>query len=309
MDTPEADAGRSAVVAALILHWALVANPEVELKVTRCFGWIASTRAYGTPRLLAEIGFRCKTVRLAFPVDTCSSMWGRTDEPRGGGGVQWAAGHWMCVSELMLALGQADLCGKFTYGKPWLMRSLATQLDLALARTMRRVGAEEEASPPTSSEEESSLEELAGRLWEHRSRQQAVDSTYNSQSCKALANLLAVAPSSLLPRDHELRWHAEAEEDGVTCCLEESFGDRIATLLPGGYTMPGLLHDAVLVGPCLGSMPLSPVQLQQADSFPPWRTPPSQWADDGCPVSSAVAANRVRIGLPRFSKAPGHGTL
>ncbi len=78
IDTPEAEAGRSAVVAALILHWALVANPDVELKVTRCFGWIASTRAYGRPRLLAEIGFRCKTVRLAFPVG--SSMWRRTAE-------------------------------------------------------------------------------------------------------------------------------------------------------------------------------------------------------------------------------------
>ena len=74
IDTPEADAGRSGVLPALILHWGLVANPEVELMVTRCFGWIASTRAYGMPRLLAEIGFRHTSVRRPFPVDTCCSM-------------------------------------------------------------------------------------------------------------------------------------------------------------------------------------------------------------------------------------------
>ncbi len=211
----------------------------------------------------------------------------------------------MCVSELMLALGQADLCGRFTYGKPWLMRSLSTQLDLALLRMMRLVGRQ------TSSEEANeSAHELAQRLWPHRSAEQVrdavVDAKYNLASCKALARLLAEAPSRLLPGNDELQ--LQAEEVGVTCCLGASFGDRIATLL-AGRVMPGLLHDAVLVGPCCGCVALQaegPTQ-PAASSFPPWRTPPSTWADNDCP-HNATGDTLVRIGLPRFSKA-GHGTL
>jgi len=63
VDSAESSAGRTAVCAALILHWALIANPQVTLKVTRCFGWIASTRAYDKPRLLVELAFRRGTVR------------------------------------------------------------------------------------------------------------------------------------------------------------------------------------------------------------------------------------------------------
>jgi hypothetical protein len=63
IDTAESSAGPTAVLAALILHHALIANKHVALKVTRWFGWIPSTREYDTPRLLAEIAFRHDTVR------------------------------------------------------------------------------------------------------------------------------------------------------------------------------------------------------------------------------------------------------
>jgi len=124
-----------------------------------------------------------------------------TSDERGGAGLQWADGHWMCVSELMLSLGQADLCGKFTYGAPWLMRSLSSQLDLALARMMRLVASEEE--------DEAELAEVASGLWPRRSEEQCrghVDAAYVHQlrMCKTVAGLLQTQPSRMLPTNNEL---------------------------------------------------------------------------------------------------------
>ena len=95
---------------------------------------------------------------------------------------------------------------------------------------------------------------------------------------------------------------------GVTCSLgaNGAFGDRIAGVLRAQSTadkgvIPGLLHDAVLVGPgCEGVQVMQP---QQEASFPPWRTPPATWVGAGCPHTTCPTDGAVRVGLPRFSKA------
>lgn len=107
----------------------------------------------------------------------------------------------------MLSLGQADLCGKFTYGAPWLMRSLSSQLDLAVARMMRLV--DTEASSEEGEEDEAELAGVAGRLWPRRSEQQCrdhVSAAYENQlrMCKTVAGLLDGTPSQILPTDDEL---------------------------------------------------------------------------------------------------------
>jgi len=94
---------------------------------------------------------------------------------------------------------------------------------------------------------------------------------------------------------------------GVTCSLgaNGAFGDRIAGVLRAQSpadkgVIPGLLHDAVLVGPgCEGIQLMQP---QQEASFPPWRTPPATWVGAGCPHTTCPT-DPVRVGLPRFSKA------
>jgi len=101
----------------------------------------------------------------------------------------------MCVSELMIALGQADLAGKFSYGAPALMRSLSHQLHYALDRTIPHV-AKAVKRPPM-------------QLWTPRDLaevQEEVRGQYNRhlQMCKAVAHLLDDSPSELLPTRTEV---------------------------------------------------------------------------------------------------------
>jgi len=83
---------------------------------------------------------------------------------------------------------------------------------------------------------------------------------------------------------------------GVTCHLDgELFVERISRISSDGF--PGLLTDAVLVGPSTG-VHVRDLTCPRGKVWP-WRTTPSAWVAGGFPHP---AGDFVFIGLPRHAK-------
>jgi len=209
----------------------------------------------------------------------------------------------MCVSELMIALGQADLCGKFTYGSPELMSALGEQMDHAVAVAkagVRHLSGEQLWAEGTEGTWQArpaeALLELVSGVYER----------HHKSLCESVATELARCPDTLLPTDEELR-ALEERSDGVTCRLD---GARFITRVSSGgeqrRLLPGVVMDAVLAGPQSEGVKVT-VDHPQAESRPPWSTPPKTWVEAGMPWIGQLGQRQatqqfVHVGLPMFSK-------